>query len=115
MTLINSLLFPLLITILIECMVVFLLGYRERLIYVVVVLANMITNPLLNYLLILVSSLGYAGIYNYIILPLELIVIFSEWRVFCYILKAEQTKLFILSVSVNTVSYLLGLLVMWSL
>ena len=110
LTLANSLLLPLLLTILIEVIVAILLGYKKRDEILLVILANIITNPALNYLLILNNYLRVFK-YSALVILLEILVVLIEWQILYFALKKPRSKLFILSLAMNTASFLLGLLI----
>ena len=98
----------LIFTIFIELIGAILFGYREKWFLVVLVLINIMTNPLLNY----VISILYNFYFNYTILFfLEIIVIFIEWMILIYVFSEDKKKLFILSLSMNLTSYLFGILI----
>lgn len=106
---INSFLVPLLLTIVVECLAAFILGYRGRNFFIVLILVNIITNPLLNYIISVIFLLTPAGS-RYAMIPLELAVVFIEWKLLRYAFPKERKPLFTLSVVMNTASYLTGLL-----
>ena len=82
----------LLITIVVECGIAFILGYRKRDL-LNVLLVNILTNPLLNSLVIYVNvyyGLKYRNIVLYI---LEVIVLIVEGMIYQkYLEKIKQTE-----------------------
>jgi hypothetical protein len=108
---ISEMLFALLITIAVECLTAFVLGYREKVQIYIVVLVNVITNPLLNYILMVMRFIWHANVNIYLIMLLEAAVIIIEWRIMAYALRVESKKLLILSAVMNGVSYGVGVLI----
>jgi hypothetical protein len=106
---ISSFLAPLLLTIAVECLIAVIFGYRGRNFFIVLILANVITNPLLNYVVSVVSLLWTGGS-RYIIIPLEAAAVYAEWKLLCYAFPEEQRSFLKLSVLMNAASYLTGLL-----
>ncbi len=108
---INNFIVPLLLTIIIECIVAFLLGYRRKKLFICVILVNFITNPFLNYIIILISYLGLIKLYLFFVIPLEIAVVFVEWGILQYTLGLGRKKMFLLSFLMNLTSYAIGLLI----
>lgn len=109
--LISNLLTALLLTIIIESLAAFLLGYRDKTLYITLALINIITNPLLNYILALVYYLGLYSLYGFAEIFLEAAVVIIEWRLLIYALGRESKSMFKLSLIMNISSYLTGLLI----
>lgn len=107
---INNLISPLLLTIAIELLAAFLLGYKRRHQISIITLANVITNPALNYILMLLRMTGQ---YSYFyLLILETVVVFIEWRIMVYAFQKQPKELLILSALMNGASYAAGVLLM---
>lgn len=107
--LINSFFTNLFLTLLIELFVVFLLGYREKPFFIFVVLINIITNPLINYL-ILVNYRFNIFSSPHLILFLEMVVVLLEWLLLIYSLNSKKyKKLFLLSLIMNFSSFAVGI------
>lgn len=109
--LISSLVIPLILTIIIEVFIAFLFGYKNKISILIIILINIITNPILNYLIILNNSLDFVS-YNLVTLSfMEYLVIFIEWRMLVYALNNKCNKrLFLLSLTMNLVSFILGII-----
>ena len=107
---ISNLIAPLVLTVVIECMTAIIMGYRGKYLYITLVLVNVITNPLLNYIVSVVSLLWPVGS-RYLIIPLELAVVLTEWKLLSYAFPEKQKSFLTLSVLMNAVSYLTGLLI----
>lgn len=102
----------LLLTIAIEVVVALLFGYRKKSEIATIIFINLITNPLLNYLLFINSYFGTVQISTITILILEIIVVSVEWLLLIFTLKQNQKKLFALSVVMNFCSYVAGALIL---
>jgi hypothetical protein len=101
----------LVLTIAIEAGIVWLLGWRSKPVIWAVVLINVITNPLLNYLLLVNNNYQLITQTNALIFSLEAGVIIAEWRLLAYVLRRRDYKILWLSALINTSSFLGGLLV----
>lgn len=101
---------PLLITIAVECTLVFLLFKKPKYSYYVLLL-NILTNPLLNFIMLIYYS--YMGMtYYYILLyTLEVIVVVTEGILFNKMTDMKLWKSLLLSFGLNAASYLSGLLI----
>ena len=100
---------PLLLTILLECIVAFILGLRNKDL-ILVVMVNIITNPPLVYIcLALMYYLGVDKAYLITYLILEPIVIIVEWLIYRQYLN-KKTNYLLLSIILNVVSIIGGLI-----
>lgn len=102
---------PLLLTLLVELSVGVLLGYRRWDQMAAILLVNLVTNPPLNYLVILNNHYSFFTLTLPIILGAETAVVFVEWGLLVFALKGNPRKLFGLSLAMNTCSYAVGILV----
>lgn len=95
------------LTEIIEALAAFLSGYRDKKFFIVLILINIITNPLLNCIL---TILYYFHIETFIITPvLETFVVLGEWKLFEYALGKGERSYLLLSLIINLASYLIGL------
>lgn len=99
----------LILTIIIEVGIAALLGYQSYVALRAVVLVNLISHPLLCYLLALNGYFGFID-YRTSVVVLETLVVFGEWGGLLYVLRETPKKLFMLSFSMNLASFLIGLL-----
>jgi hypothetical protein len=105
----------LLLTIIIELCIAFLFRFKSKDKLSVIVLANFITNPALNILILLMYMLF--GLTNevtiFIIIFLELIVVSVEYYILHYIYGTEysKSKILIISFTMNASSFIIGLLI----
>lgn len=93
-----------LLTVLIEGAFYALLGYRDRFSLTVIVCANVITNLLLNLLILLVCS-GQPGAWIY---PMEAAVVAAEYAVYA-VAFGRSRKLVLLTLAANCLSYGIGI------
>jgi hypothetical protein len=100
-----------LLTIVLEVAVALLLGYRKRTEIACVFLVNVFSHPLVNYLVWAIGALWSVSIGPLELLPFEIGVVLVEWLLLCYALpQHRRSRLLGLSLAMNTVSYLAGLL-----
>ena len=97
-------------TLIIEVIIAFLLHYRKKDL-LNVLLVNILTNPLLNSLVIYINY--YYGIKarNISLIISEIIVIYIEGLIYHKYLKNRRINGYILSLILNISSYLIGLLI----
>jgi len=99
-----------LLTIVLEVAVALLLGYRRRQEIACVVLVNVFSHPLVNYLIWVADTFRPVPVRPLEILLLEVGVVIVEWLLLCYALpRRRKSGLFVLSLVMNSVSYLAGL------
>lgn len=98
----------LVLTILIEWIVAYLYGFRGRGELKAVALVNLITNPMLNYVLWVTAYYHILEVDAAFVLALEISVVFAEWRLLLFALGGNSKKIFRLSVLMNLCSYLAG-------
>jgi hypothetical protein len=101
----------LLLTIAIEVIVALLFVLRSKQELWTVVLINVITNPLLNYLITVNGYFHLISQTTILILCLEVAVVLVEWRLLVWVLRQSTKKMLLLSFVMNTCSYLAGLLI----
>jgi hypothetical protein len=97
------------LTIVIELCVALAFGYKEKKALYLVVLVNLLTHPVINYI-IFVNSIFSLMPYQPLVIILEIIVVIVEWQALSYGLNSKKIKLFYLSLYMNAVSYGIGLL-----
>ncbi|MGE5396628.1 MAG: hypothetical protein ACM3MK_03705 [Chitinophagales bacterium] len=105
----NNLLQAWLLAIGVESLTAVLCGYRDRRFLVVLALINTITNPLLNYIAILLYWQGIDVFQNGIVYILEVAVVIAEWRLLTWVYPARSRQMLRLSIVMNVVSYVAGL------
>jgi len=110
LNLLSNFLLALFLTFLIEILIAFILGYRNKTFFIIIFFINVITNPILNYLVQLNYLFEIFSNKILLILPLEIIVILTEWLILVYVFdKRDKTKLLILSIVMNLASFIIGL------
>lgn len=109
----------LVLTLLIEIPVGMLCGLRSRREIGAVALVNLITNPLLNYI-VFVLAISYSGPYAWrpglywgIVVFLEVLVVIAEWRLLLWALGGSSRKLLLTSVLMNAASFGVGVAIVW--
>lgn len=98
-----QIIFSLLLTIIIEVLVSYILGIRNKEDFINIVLINCVTNPIINVLNIIIS-------YKYIVL-LEMLVIISEYIYYKKTLIFKKIKPIYLSIILNVCSYGIGFII----
>ena len=108
-TIVKYLLPPLLLTIAVECTLVFAIYRNTRYMYYVLLL-NILTNPLLNFIMLIYFS--YVGMSGYYLLlySLEVAVVISEGLIFSKLSDKKIWEALLVSLALNIGSYLSGLL-----
>jgi hypothetical protein len=101
----------LLLTEIVEVAVALFLGYRRPKEIIAVILVNVVTNPSLNYLLFLNDYYGFIRRGLVLILLLEAAVVLIEWALLVFALRRNKKGLLGLSFTMNTCSFLVGVLI----
>ena len=102
----------LVLSILIEVSVAYLMGYRESKYLVTIAMINCITNPILNYFILILAFVKFYPNYLFIGL-LEAIVILAEWGLLVHVFHKPRDKLLMLALATNAVSFVVGILIFW--
>ena len=97
----------LVLTVVIEAALAFLFGVRTRYGQGIVLLVNVITNPLLNAVLTVVSFYLSPAAYYWFLVPLEMLVVFTEGRIYKSMLQIKMNP-YLLSFLLNLGSWLIG-------
>jgi hypothetical protein len=106
-----SLLTALILTILIEETVIFLLGYRNKNIFLVVALVNVITNPIANYILMTSNIFNIIKPNISFVIILEVLIVYTEWKILEYVIPNQKKQSYlILSIMMNLSSFLTGII-----
>jgi len=106
-----NLISALLLTEVVEFVAAYIMGHRGKEFYIALVLVNLITNPLINYILLVLYTLKLLHFRLIIIIILEIIVIISEWRILSYALPKKIKSFLTLSIAMNISSYLVGVMI----
>lgn len=99
------------LTVVIEAAAAFICGVRTRRGQFTVLLANIITNPLMNSILTAVSFLISPAAYYYFLVPLEIAVVLAEGLIYKKTLPIKMNP-FLLSLILNVCSYFIGTLIL---
>lgn len=103
---------PLLLTEVCELPVAYLFGYRTRAQLLSVFAVNLLTNPILNYLLWLNYSLALVKQTLPLVLFLEILVVIGEAALLAFAWHMRFVKLLPLALAINLASYLAGLVIL---
>jgi hypothetical protein len=110
MSLISSYLLALFLTIVIELIAAFFFGFRKKIEIITIIFINLLTNPILNYFLLVNDYFSFFKSSLLIILLLEVVVVLVEWKLLVFALQEKPKKLLILSLVMNFCSYIVGVL-----
>lgn len=99
------------LTIVAESLTSVIMGYKEKPIFIIIFFANTITNPVLNYIIMFIQLILHGKTFAMVVLVLECLVVITEWRILAYVYPKRTRSLLVLSLVMNTVSYVVGLLV----
>jgi hypothetical protein len=105
----SSLFVALVLTEAIELIVAVLLGYGKREIQAILAI-NVLTNPVLNYLLLVNSAYALVSVNFGIMFVLESIIILAEWKLLEYALNRSGNSILRLSIAANVSSYFFGVI-----
>jgi hypothetical protein len=97
-------------TITIELCVALLLGYRSPAAWRTVIVMNLMTHPLLTYILWVNAYMRFADTVTLVAI-LEIAVVFVEWGLLYFVLRNKPSRLLFLSFVANAGSFGAGLLV----
>ena len=100
--------FPLVFTLLVELTVTYLLGFRNKKLFMLILTVNILTNPFLNFIVY-----SYTFTFFEIIL-MELLVVVVE-GLFLKYTHSKNLPYFKLAFVMNASSFLIGLWLPWSL
>ena len=96
-------------TIVIECSIAFILGYRKKDL-LNVLLVNILTNPIVSTLPVYFNYYHGLRARNTCLYILEVLVLIVEGFIYVKVLKRRKINGFLLSLILNASSYFLGLL-----
>lgn len=108
---IRSLIVSLTLTIIIELIVSFILGIREKDDIKVVALANIFTNPIVVYISNCILLLNFFEIYYIIIAILEIFAVIAEFIIYKKYLKFNKISAFKVSLINNCISFGTGVII----
>jgi hypothetical protein len=95
----------------IELGVALFFGFRKKIEIIAIIFVNLLTNPILNYLLLVNNHFSFFKTDLLIILFLEFVVILVEWKLLLYIIQNKSSKIFKLSFVMNFCSYIVGVII----
>jgi len=103
----------LLLTIAIEIAVAIILGYKKKEELLVIFGVNLITNPIVNYFVMLLTQLAAYLFSIPLLLLFEIVVVIFEAKILSFVLKKGTKEMLILSIWMNGTSFLLGIILFW--
>ena len=98
------------LTIALEGVMAFIMGVRNIRGQITILLVNIITNPALNCLLLILSLSISPKMNYYAIIPLEIIIVFVEGLIYKKMLKTKLNS-FLFSLILNAFSFVVGLII----
>lgn len=101
-------LLALLLTLAVEVTVAWLIGLRTGRSVLAVAMVNVITHPLLGYLLLVLRAAG-AELTAGLLILLEVLVTVAEWRLLVFALAGPSRRFLLVSLLGNSASFLVGL------
>ena len=104
----------LILTVIIEGIVVFIVHKNSDYVYYSF-LGNLLTNPALNYLLVVIVNLCGFAVYWPTIIILEILVVFIEAELYIKMTDLAKSAAFKLALLANFCSFFCGLLLNWLL
>jgi hypothetical protein len=108
----------LLLTLVVEVPVAWAMGLRGRRPLTAVILVNLITNPLVNYV-VFAFAVSYpelaqnTGLYYALVAVLEVLVVIAEWRLLLWVLGGSSRRLLLTSLVMNAASFGIGAAILW--
>ena len=108
---IKSLIISLILTIFIELYISMLIGIRKRNDIITIIAANTLTNPIVVFTAIILNNFNNVLLYWTIVIIIEFIVIFIEGKLYEKILNFKEISSFKLSFINNTVSFMVGVII----
>jgi hypothetical protein len=101
---------PLVLAILVEWLVLYFFGFRGKNYFFIIVAINLVTNPLMNFFILMVQSLNLFAFNVFSLLLLELAVVAVEWRMLIYLALGDAKKMLAVSLVMNLCSFASGLI-----
>lgn len=112
MQMLGRYLLTLLLTIAIEVGVAYLLGLRKSQYILAVAIINVITHLILNYLILVLGSVGIPVTFV-LTFTLEILVVIVEWQLLVYVFRSPKGRFLLNSLLGNATSFLFGILLFW--
>jgi hypothetical protein len=108
---VGKMVFALVLTEGIEALTAFMMGYKDRNFYITLFLANLITNPVVNYIIIVLFSLKLLLYPTPVIISLEILVVLAEWMIFSFAAAQKVKRPLLFSLLINTASFAAGFII----
>lgn len=97
----------LLLTLVLEGIIFFLFQYRQRSFWEIFLYVNVASNVLLNVIVYLLRGIIIDIPAYYYMVVLEVVVIISEWKVYCLFFPNKK-KLLLITIIANVFSFMIG-------
>ena len=104
----------LLATIIIEITVAIFAGFKKKEELLTIFGINLITNPIVNYSILIIAQLTQVIFSTSILLVFEIIIVIIEAKILAIVLKKDTKEMLLLSIYMNAASFLFGLLFFWT-
>jgi hypothetical protein len=108
--LIATIVIALVLTLIIEIIVALLLGYKKKEYLLAIIGVNLVTNPVLNFLIQSNAQIKLFDYNIYSILFLEVVVVIIEFLLLWFIFRKERNKMLVLSITMNAASFMVGVI-----
>lgn len=94
------------LTIVVELFIAYLLKFRGRDEYRVIMYMNIITNLLMNFVLIVIARMFWDSGYYILLVVFEVIVVYAEFRILLYVFRKDYSsnKLLFSAICMNVAS-----------
>ena len=101
----------LLITLVVEILVAIVLKIKDKKDLLNILLVNLLTNPLLNAIIIYINVFYSIKARNISLIFLEIFIVFIEGFIYKKVLKYKKINCYLLSLILNFSSYILGTII----
>lgn len=107
--LINLILIPLVLTIIIEVTTSLLIYKPNIRCIIAIIIVNITTNPAINFVVWIIRLYTELSVISPVTIILEIVVIYTEWRLLLYMLYEDKYRMLLLAVFINISSYVAGM------
>lgn len=108
---IEAYLIALLLTLVIEFLVVYIIGFKDKKSLISVICVNIISHPILCYILWINMTVMLFKVNYFSVIILEVIVVILEASLLSFALRKKFTTMIMISFAMNFVSFVAGLLI----
>jgi hypothetical protein len=104
----------LILTLIVELAVAVLFGYKSKRELTGIAAVSLVTNPILNFIFLSNNYFAFLIVNVWSILIMESAIVLIEWLMLRYALNDKPIRLLLMSIAMNSCSYLAGLLLLGS-